>query len=174
MAKYLIDSNVFIQAKNMYYRFDFCGGFWDWVKTAHDAGILFSVKKVKAELLTGKDSCADWVKALPNEFFVEDSGDIRAMQEYGRIIRWAFASDFRDIAKEEFAREEVADAFLIAVAKAHNYIIVTQEQSNPVSRRKILLPDAAAVHGVKTMYVYDMLSQLTESTFVHRPMMHGT
>ena len=28
---YLLDANVFIQAKNLYYGFDFCPAFWDWL-----------------------------------------------------------------------------------------------------------------------------------------------
>lgn len=28
---YLLDANVFIQAKNLHYGFDFCPAFWDWL-----------------------------------------------------------------------------------------------------------------------------------------------
>ena len=28
-ARYLLDANVFIEAKNRYYGFDFCPAFWD-------------------------------------------------------------------------------------------------------------------------------------------------
>ena len=49
-TQYLIDSNVFIQAKNLHYRFEFCQGFWDWLIEAHQAGIIFSIQKVKKEL----------------------------------------------------------------------------------------------------------------------------
>lgn len=28
---YLLDANVFIQAKNLQYGFDFCPAFWDWL-----------------------------------------------------------------------------------------------------------------------------------------------
>ena len=34
---YLVDSNVVIQAKNLYYGFDFCPAFWDWIDRAHAA-----------------------------------------------------------------------------------------------------------------------------------------
>ena len=53
MVRYLVDSNVFIQAKNFFYRFEFCGGFWEWLQSAHDAGLLFTVKKVREELKEG-------------------------------------------------------------------------------------------------------------------------
>ena len=31
MTRYLLDANVFIQAKNLHYGFDFCPAFWDWL-----------------------------------------------------------------------------------------------------------------------------------------------
>ena len=31
LMAYLLDTNVFIQAKNLYYGFDFCPAFWDWL-----------------------------------------------------------------------------------------------------------------------------------------------
>ncbi len=35
---YLLDSNIFIQAKNLHYGFDFCPAFWDWLTRAIEAG----------------------------------------------------------------------------------------------------------------------------------------
>lgn len=29
--QYLLDANVFIEAKNRYYGFDFCPAFWNWL-----------------------------------------------------------------------------------------------------------------------------------------------
>ena len=31
MTGYLLDANVFIQAKNLHYCFDFCPAYWDWL-----------------------------------------------------------------------------------------------------------------------------------------------
>jgi hypothetical protein len=30
VTRYLLDTNVFIQARNLHYGFDFCPAFWDW------------------------------------------------------------------------------------------------------------------------------------------------
>ncbi len=32
---YLLDANVFIDAKNRYYGFDIVPAFWDWLQQAH-------------------------------------------------------------------------------------------------------------------------------------------
>ena len=52
---YLLDSDVFIQAKNLHYGFDFCPGFWDWIDMANAAGTVISIENVRIELLGGND-----------------------------------------------------------------------------------------------------------------------
>jgi len=39
---YLLDSDVFIQAKNLHYGLDFCPAFWDWLISANAKGLIFS------------------------------------------------------------------------------------------------------------------------------------
>ena len=57
---YLLDSDVFIQAKNLHYGFDFCPGFWDWIDRANTAGTVISIENVRIELLAGNDDLATW------------------------------------------------------------------------------------------------------------------
>ena len=52
---YLLDANIFIQAKNRHYAFDVVPGFWRWLERAHGIGIAGSVERVREELLVGKD-----------------------------------------------------------------------------------------------------------------------
>jgi Domain of unknown function (DUF4411) len=40
---YLLDSNIFIQAKNLHYGFDFCPAFWDWILRQNAGGSVFSI-----------------------------------------------------------------------------------------------------------------------------------
>ena len=40
---YLLDANVFIQAKNLHYGLDFCPAFWDWLIDRNEAGVVFSL-----------------------------------------------------------------------------------------------------------------------------------
>ena len=47
---YLLDANVFIQAKNLHYGFDFCPAFWDWLLAGNNAGNVFSIEKVGDEV----------------------------------------------------------------------------------------------------------------------------
>ena len=50
---YLLDSNIFIQAKNLHYSFDFCPAFWEWLDAGNRQGKVFSIEKVRDELIGG-------------------------------------------------------------------------------------------------------------------------
>ena len=48
---YILDTNVFIQAKNFYYGFDIVPAFWDWLDEKQENGQIASIKPVYDELL---------------------------------------------------------------------------------------------------------------------------
>jgi hypothetical protein len=168
MHKYLVDSNIFLQAKNLHYRFEFCNHFWTWVERAHAGGIVCSTSKVKEELLKGKDDdpVKKWALQLPSTFFMADDTDPKILSKYKEIMQWtATNTHFTDPAKKEFARADIADAFLIATAMAYGHEIITHELSKPERRNKIQIPDAAANFGVKTHFVYDVLCDHSHTDF---------
>jgi len=43
---YVLDANVFIQAKNLHYGFDFCPAFWDWLDSQAASAAVMSIEKV--------------------------------------------------------------------------------------------------------------------------------
>ena len=42
---YLLDANVFIQAKRLHYGMDFCPAFWDWLIAANAKNDVFSMRE---------------------------------------------------------------------------------------------------------------------------------
>ena len=70
---YLLDANVFIQAKNLHYGLDFCPAFWDWLIENNRSGKVFSIEKVGDELNAVADELADWAKNRGEGFFLEPS-----------------------------------------------------------------------------------------------------
>jgi Domain of unknown function (DUF4411) len=60
---YLLDANVFIQAKNLHYGFEFCPAFWDWVLAENAKASVFSIERVGDELEAGSDDLAAWAAA---------------------------------------------------------------------------------------------------------------
>jgi len=78
---YLLDANLFIQAKNLHYGFDICPGFWDWLIQANAQGKVYSIEKVEDELEAGNDELAAWARARGETFFLRpDMQVVRAFE----------------------------------------------------------------------------------------------
>lgn len=169
---YILDSNVFIQGKNFHYQFSFCKGFWDWINSGYDNGIIFSINKVRAELLSAKkeDEARQWAEQMPKDFFLDDVGDSTVMREYAKIMTWANNdTHYHKAALQRFAEAQRADAFLLAYASAHGHILVTQELPQPDKKREVPIPDAATKIGnIKTMTIYELLSKHARPTFIFK------
>lgn len=149
---YLLDSNVFISAKNLHYGFDFCPAFWDWLELKGEAGTVRSVEAVYQELMGQSDDLAQWARAHRQMFSQPTQADIAAVSE---VNRWARESArYTASAKAEFAA--VADSFLLGHALAGGHRVVTHEV--PGSKRtRIKIPDAAAVLGISVLTPFTML-----------------
>ena len=66
---YLLDANIFIQAKNLHYGFDFCPAFWDWLIEQNAEQKLFSIEQVGNELTAGDDELSEWAHEHGSGFF---------------------------------------------------------------------------------------------------------
>jgi hypothetical protein len=84
---YLLDANVFIEAKNAYYGFDFAPGFWDWLDWEHANGNVYSIEKARDELIGGDDELADWAKNKDHNFFL--APDETMLPTLATIAAWA-------------------------------------------------------------------------------------
>ena len=129
---YLVDSDVFITAKNLYYAFDICPGFWKSVVHHHRAGRVFSIDRVRSELLAGHktEDLVRWVRNdIPSSFFIPVDTDA-VVRAYTDIMMWVQRHPrYFDIAKAKFAT--AADGWLVAYARVHGSTVVTNEQSAP-------------------------------------------
>ena len=156
MQKYILDANIFIEAKRRYYAFDLCPGFWDSLLYHCREGNLESIDRVKVELLEG-DDLDDWKKQASDLFVSTDSAVV--LNAYGNAIQWVQTQErFNDTAKSEFAGG--VDAWVIAYAKANNGIVVTQEVSAPKSKKAVKIPDVCNHFDVQCVNTFAMLRQL--------------
>lgn len=139
--RYLIDSDVLISSKNLYYRPDFCEAFWSWIISGHKAGHLFSIDKVKQELLNGNknDPLYHWAQSdALKDFFL---GSAPSAPKWKDLASWAIKGDYLQAAKDKFLNIGSADAWLFAVAATEgDCVIVTNETSAPNSLKNIKHP----------------------------------
>lgn len=149
---YLLDANVFIEAKNRHYGFDFCPAFWDWLVESHAAGKVFSIEKVGDELQARSDELGRWAEQQGAKFFLPpDAGMLTALAE---VAEWVRSQAYRAAAIAEFL--EGADYYLVAHARARGDIIVTHEvPSDGVKRVKI--PNVAIGLRLRHMNPFEML-----------------
>ena len=152
MSRYLLDANVFIQGKNLHYGFDFCPAFWDWLVEQNQAGGVASIEKVSDELVGAGDELADWATARDRPFFL--APDDAVLPALGEVSAWATGQNCEPAAIATFL--QVADYWLIAHARAHEFIVVTHEVPSE-SVRKIKIPNACIGLGITCVSPYEML-----------------
>ncbi len=158
---YLIDSDVLITAKNRYYAFPICPGFWDSVLRGHSLGHIHSIDQVKEELLRGRadDDLVQWVgQSVPAGFFL--SSDVEEVTDaFTRVMLWVTRhAQYYDEAKAKFASG--ADGWLVAHGMTNGKTVVTNEQPRPAARSQIKLPDVCNAFNVDFADTFAMLHTL--------------
>jgi hypothetical protein len=150
---YLLDANVFIEAKNRYYGFDFCPAFWDWLIAENAAGRVFSVAAIADELHAGNDELDTWAAERGGALFLPP--DAMMLGALPRISSWVTASQrYEPAAHTTFF--ESGEYYLIAHALAHGHVVVTHEiPSN--SRKRVKIPEICIGVGIKFMTPFAML-----------------
>ncbi|MDQ8201488.1 DUF4411 family protein [Pelagicoccus sp. SDUM812003] len=158
---YLIDSDVLITAKNRYYAFPICPGFWESLLHGYSSGSLHSIDRVKQELLNGSpdDDLVKWVSnSVPNEFF-HTCGVSDVVDAFREIMMWSQRhTRFTDAAKAKFASG--ADGWLVAYCRVYGTTVVTNEQPAPESKKEIKLPDVCDEFSVRYEDTFSMLHRL--------------
>jgi hypothetical protein len=149
---YLLDANVFIQAKNLHYGFDFCPAFWEWLIESNRAKKVFSIDKVADEIIAGSDELTDWMRNNAGDMFI--ATDTRAAFEFGKVSEWTMEQNYEPTAIHTFF--QVADFFLIAHVLTGGYVVVTHEvYAN--STKRIKIPNVCIGLGLRFMTPYEML-----------------
>ena len=150
---YLLDANVFIEAKNRHYGFDFCPAFWDWLIAENDAGRVFSVAAIADELHKGNDELDTWAAERGDTFFLPP--DPAMLSALARISTWVNSSRRYDPAAHTTFFDS-GEYYLIAHALAHRHVVVTHERPSD-SRKKVKIPEVCIGLGIRFMNPFTML-----------------
>lgn len=149
---YLLDANVFIQAKNLHYGLDFCPAFWEWLIANNAGGTVFSIEKVGDEIAAGGDDLSRRAAQRGDSFFLKP--DAAPPPALGTVSVWANGQNYEPAAVNTFL--QVADYYLVAHALAHGHTVVTHEIASPTTMR-IKIPNACIGLNIKFMTPYEML-----------------
>jgi hypothetical protein len=149
---YLLDANVFIQAKNLHYGLDFCPAFWDWLIQGNAAKQVFSIEKVGDEIQGIADELTDWATDRGDDFFLKPEATL--LPALSTVSAWSAGQSYEPAAVNTFLL--IADYYLVAHALAHGQTVVTHEVAS-TSTKKIKIPDACIGLGIKCVTPYEML-----------------
>lgn len=149
---YLLDANVFIQAKNLHYGLDFCPAFWEWLIENNATGQVFSIDKVADEIAAGADELTDWMQNFGNVLCLKT--DTQTAAQFGKVSTWATGQQYEPAAINTFF--QVADFYLIAHALAGGHTVVTHEVPAN-STKRIKIPNACIGLDLRFMTPYEML-----------------
>lgn len=162
--KYLLDSNVFIQAHRMHYPFDVVPTFWNKIIDLANRELILSIDKVKKEIcdMSRPDELSTWcTNNIDSNFFVDTSS---CVDKYGEIAIWTHSNaQYIQNAKDEFLKTDLADPWLIAYAIKNGCIIVTHETSDPNAKKRIKIPEPCVHFGIQYMTPIQMFRSLRES-----------
>lgn len=149
---YLLDANVFIQAKNLHYGLDFCPAFWEWLIERNTAGQVFSIDKVADEIAAGSDELTEWAQQQEETLFIRTGSGVAA--QFGKVSAWVTAQNYEPAAVNTFL--QVADYYLVAHALAGEYTVVTHEVPSD-SVKRIKIPNVCTGLNLRFMTPYEML-----------------
>lgn len=149
---YLLDANVFMQAKNLHYGFDFCPAFWEWLITQNTAGKVFSIEKVEDEILAGDDDLSQWSKERGSDFFLRP--DDKVIASFPVVSAWVSSHNYQPAAVNTFL--QVADYYLISQAKAMGAVVFSHETPSD-SIKRIKIPNVCIGMDIKCITPYEML-----------------
>jgi Domain of unknown function (DUF4411) len=152
MTCYLLDANVFMQAKNLHYGFDFCPAFWEWLIVSNTEDKVYSIEKVGDEIQAGDDELSEWALQRDKEFFL--TPDDAILSGLTTVSTWTSSQDYEPAAVNTFL--QVADYYLVAHALAHDMTVVTHEVPTD-SIKKIKIPNACIGLNIKCVSPYEML-----------------
>lgn len=163
-SKYLLDANAFIEAKDRYYGFDICPGYWSSLLVQHNYRRLYSIDRISDELNELDDVVKQWIEDKVPDTFFKKTEDQAVIEKFQEMVNWVYSQpQFTDAARTEFA--SVADGWVIAYAAVNGLIVVTHELFAPEAKRKVPMPNVCVEFDVEYVDTFSMLRELGE-TFI--------
>lgn len=163
--KFLLDANTFITPFKNYYPFDLTPGFWTQFSSEMSLDSVYILDVVQREILRGDDELAKWFESIPNVNVVDRRNEA-VIAKYREVLTFLQNSPlYSDKALRNWANVNVADPWLIAVAGALEYTLVTFETSagaisvtSPSGKPKI--PDVAKKFDVRCVDLFYFMRKM--------------
>ena len=158
--KYVLDSNVFMEASRRYYPFDFAKTFWNGLLSFSKEGLLCSIDKVLYEIKEGNDELKNWAETEYVNYFQSTKVE-NVFKAYSSLVPWAQTqSQYVQIAKDIFMEKDNADTWILAFALATDLTVVTHEVFDPNIKKRIPIPNVCLAFDIDYCDTFEMLRRL--------------
>lgn len=175
---YLLDTNALLDAYNRFYQFSFMPGFWDWIEQELQKGQFLSIDRVFKEIKSSEEDrnsiLFEWVDRNRGCFVELDVESTRCLGQLMSCLTNKLLDGKKQYSSEainQFA--DCADPYLIAYAKVHDHILVTNEKPAPRSHKSVKIPDACALVGVGVISLFDLLTSVRPQFVLGQPAHSG-
>ena len=164
--KFLIDANTLMTAARLYYAYDLLPAFWSVFAEKIKEGNIILLDMVKNEIDKGQDELQEWVKERQGDFVECNHVDPEIIPKYADVMQYIQGCGlYNQNGLDSWAKNDVADPWLVATAMAKGYTLITFEQSagslSPKNKSgKVKIPDVANHFGVRVHNLYYMMRQL--------------
>lgn len=153
--KYILDSNVFIQAHRLTYPLAIFPGYWQWLEEGIASGLFILLDKVAEELTVSNDELSHWIKRHKNCVSkMEDEDYVSTKEVMNKVIT---TTQYKKESIRQFSSG--ADTEIIGYAKHHDFTVVTYESKAPESRTP-KIPDVCDALQVSWLAPLDLLERL--------------
>lgn len=152
--QFLLDSNIFIEAKNRYYGFDICPGFWDWMDGVCGDHVG-SIVTVRDELIAGNDDLAGWATARQHATWFLPVDDVATQANFAQVANHVASQQYTESAVAHFLSK--ADPWLIAKAITVGATLITHELPEPGAKKRVPIPNVCAAFNVRCVNTFDAL-----------------
>ncbi|MDL2287634.1 DUF4411 family protein [Eubacteriales bacterium OttesenSCG-928-G02] len=161
---YLVDANSFITPYKEYYQFDMAKSFWNFLEELIAKEVIVVARKVYDEVLKGTDDLSEWMKQF--SLCCIDHRLPEVLENYKKVLGHIQEQTtyYTPKALAEWSDNSKADAWLVAIAMANGYTVITFERPNrslgtsPSGHPKI--PDICAKFGVPCINLFEMMKRL--------------
>jgi len=142
---YALDTNVLIHAWRDLLPLDIAPGFWEQLEAlGQDGAVVISMEVVK-ELEKRDDELLEWVK---NRTFMHLESEEDVQSHVGEVLL-VEVNEHNPPLVDPDRPDSDGDVWVIALARARNATVVTQENSAPLAKKKAKIPDVCNALDVR-------------------------
>lgn len=161
---YLLDTNIYISFYDRAYWFDTFPSFWENFVPIMNRSVVLPT--VVLNEIRKSDEFHQWLNETFNGDFLNHKD---YAEEWGEVLSYIDSSPFYSQnalqTANSWAHDDVADGWLIAIAKKEGYTIVSNETKNPnlnvaYPSKGVKIPDVALHFGIRSITMRDFFKEV--------------